>query len=55
MKTRDERIDRMLGYVGLFIIGVLGWTADRLAELRAPQPGAVSRPSTSLAIRKVNV
>ena len=47
MKTRDEHIDRMLGYLGLFIIGALGWTSDRLAELRAASPGVASRPTTS--------
>jgi hypothetical protein len=40
MKTRDEYIDRMLGYLGLFIIGALGWTADRLGDLRAAWPGS---------------
>ena len=44
MKTRDEHIDRVLGYLGLFIIGALGWTCDRLAELRAARPAAEPRP-----------
>jgi hypothetical protein len=47
MKTRDERIDRMLGYVGLFIIGALGWTSDRLAELGAARLGVVPRLKNS--------
>jgi hypothetical protein len=47
MKTRDERIDRMLGYLGLFIIGALGWTSDRLAELRAARPAVAPRLKTS--------
>jgi hypothetical protein len=34
MKSQDEHIDRMLGYLGLFIVGALGWTSDRLGELR---------------------
>jgi hypothetical protein len=46
MKTRDEQIDRMLGYLGLFIIGALGWASDRLGELRAAWPAAAPRPRT---------
>ena len=44
MKTRDEHVDRLLGYLGLFIIGALGWASDRLGELRAARPAAEPRP-----------
>jgi hypothetical protein len=50
MKTRDERIDHMLGYLGLFIIGALGWTADRVGELRAAWNRVAPRPTTSRTI-----
>ena len=50
MKTRDEHIDRVLGYLGLFIIGALGWAADRLGELRAAWPAVAPRPRTSRTI-----
>ena len=52
MKTRDEYIDRMLGYLGLFIIGALGWTADRLGNLRAAWLEPAPRPKTSPAIER---
>jgi DNA-binding beta-propeller fold protein YncE len=32
--TWTGRIDRARGYLGLFLVGVLGWTADRLAGVR---------------------
>ena len=47
MKTRDENIDRVLGYLGLFIIGALGWACDRLGKLRAARPAAEPRPRIS--------
>lgn len=50
MKTFDQHIDRALGYLGLFIIGVLGWTADRLGELRTAWPGPASRSKASPTI-----
>jgi hypothetical protein len=50
MKTRDEHIDRMLGYLGLFIIGLLGWTCDRLRNLHAAWRGPALRPKASHAI-----
>lgn len=49
MKTWDERVDRILGYVGLFIIGVLGWTADHFGDRRA-----ASRPRPTPAMQKVD-
>lgn len=54
MKTREERIDRMLGYLGLFLIGALGWTSDRLGELRTVRPRMAPRPSTSHPVGRVN-
>jgi len=50
MKTRDEHIDRILGYLGLFIIGALGWTADRLGEVPAARPAP--RPKTAHGISR---
>jgi hypothetical protein len=35
MATNHQRIDRLLGYLGLFLIGLIGWTCDRLADVRA--------------------
>jgi hypothetical protein len=29
--------ERMLGYVGLFLIGLIGWWADRCGESRQPE------------------
>lgn len=52
MKTRDEYIDRMLGYLGLFIIGALGWTSDRITVLRGAWPGLAPRPKTSPGIER---
>jgi hypothetical protein len=38
MDTRAHRVDRILGYLGLLLIGTLGWAADRLlVGLPAPQ------------------
>jgi hypothetical protein len=55
MKSRDEHIDRMLCYLGLFIIGALGWTADRLSAVRAAWPTATRRPDSPRTIRTVKV
>jgi hypothetical protein len=55
MKTRDEQIDRMLGYLGLFIIGALGWASDRLGELRAAWPAAAPRPRTPPTMGRAKV
>jgi hypothetical protein len=52
MNTRDERIDRMLGYLGLFIIGALGWASDRLGELRGALPAAAPRRRTPRTIER---
>ena len=50
MKTFDKHIDRMLGYLGLFIIGALGWTADRFGELRTAWAGQAPRSNVSHTI-----
>jgi len=31
-----SRIDRLLGYLGLFLIGLIGWVCDRLPAHSAP-------------------
>ena len=50
MKTRDGHADRMLGYLGLFIIGALGWVSDRLGQSRPAWPAVAPRPTTSRGI-----
>ena len=35
MKTRTDyslRLDTLLGWVGLLLIGIIGWTCDRFAS-----------------------
>jgi hypothetical protein len=54
MKSQDEHIDRMLGYLGLFIIGALGWTSDRVCELRAAWTGVAPRSNISDTIGRAN-
>ena len=45
MDTTVKRGDRVLGYLGLLLIGALGWVADRLpAGPAAPQAVTHSRP-----------
>jgi hypothetical protein len=45
MGTSVKRVDRVLGYLGLLLIGALGWVADRLpAGPAAPQAATHSRP-----------
>ena len=36
MATKAQGVDRVLGYLGLLLIGALGWAADRL-QVGAPQ------------------
>jgi hypothetical protein len=36
MGTRAQQVDRVLGYLGLLLIGALGWAADRLRVVGAP-------------------
>jgi hypothetical protein len=38
MKTLSRITDRALGHLGLFLIGAISWTADRLGT-SAPEPG----------------
>lgn len=44
---REAVIDRVLGYTGLFVIGVMAWTCDRLG-VKAQAP-AVRPAMRSLA------
>jgi hypothetical protein len=44
MKSRvNAHIDRSLGYLGLFLIGLIGWVYDRLAR-PATRGQATSQP-----------
>jgi len=43
MGTRAQRVDRVLGYLGLLLIGALGWAAD---HLRVGAPAAQQTPHT---------
>ena len=36
MGTRAQGVDRVLGYLGLLLVGALGWAADRL-RIVAPE------------------
>jgi hypothetical protein len=42
MKTLSSITDRALGYLGLFLIGAISWTADRLGA-SGLQPGVPTR------------
>jgi hypothetical protein len=42
MKTLSRITDRALGHLGLFLIGAISWTADRLST-NALQPGSPAR------------
>jgi len=35
-------VDRLLGYLGLFLIGVIGWSCDTLAALRTAKPSGAA-------------
>ena len=52
MDTGSPQIDRMLGYLGLFVIGALGWVSDRLGQSPAARPAVAPRPRTSPAMGK---
>jgi hypothetical protein len=51
MTRWNGRVDRGLGHLGLFLIGVISWLADRVGPTRAAapadggriQPGSVAR------------
>ena len=46
-------IDRGLGYLGLFLIGLIGWVCDRLPADRAPQrPRPTGERERAGALRK---
>jgi hypothetical protein len=42
MKTLSRITDRALGHLGLFLIGAISWTADRLST-SGPEPGFRTR------------
>jgi hypothetical protein len=42
MKALSRITDRTLGYLGLFLIGAISWTADRLSPSGA-EPGIPTR------------
>jgi hypothetical protein len=42
MKAPSRITDRTLGYLGLFLIGAISWTADRLGT-SGRQPGVPTR------------
>ena len=44
MGTRAQRVDRVLGYLGLLLIGALGWAADRLQVALPAQPRTPHTP-----------
>jgi hypothetical protein len=39
-------IDRALGYLGLFLIGLIGWVCDRRAPSPSKPPRLVARSTT---------
>jgi hypothetical protein len=50
MHNGERRIDRLLGYLGLLLIGALGWAADHVRlGLTAPERTANPHPHTAHA------
>jgi hypothetical protein len=48
MKSRIKaHIDRALGYMGLFLIGLLGWVCDRRGPSRSRPPRLVVQSTPS--------
>jgi hypothetical protein len=43
MRTVERMADRCLGHLGLFLIGVMGWVADRMEPAPQPAPRARTR------------
>ena len=43
MGTFERIVDTGLGYLGLFLIGAVSWTADRLPLAGRPEPGVPTR------------
>ena len=52
MDTGSPQIDRILGYLGLFVIGALGWVSDRLGPSRTVWPALPPRGEPSPAMRE---
>jgi hypothetical protein len=40
----NQGIDLLLGYLGLFLIGLIGWACDHLAATRTPERPLQPRP-----------
>jgi hypothetical protein len=51
MRSDPRRLDRVLGYLGLLLIGTLGWIADRIRVGPAAPEGA-THPYTARATRR---
>ena len=51
MKALNKITDRTLGYLGLFLIGAISWTADRLGA-SGLQPGNPTRVVPLLSARR---
>jgi hypothetical protein len=51
MDTRAQRVDRVMGYLGLLLIGVLGWTAGRLGVASAAPREATHLPPVTASRR----
>jgi hypothetical protein len=50
MHNGERRVDRLLGYLGLLLIGALGWAADHVRlGLTAPERTANPHPHTAHA------
>jgi hypothetical protein len=43
MATWSGRIDRLLGWLGLLLVGVLGWAADHARPRPVPAAGRAAR------------
>jgi hypothetical protein len=43
MGTIERVADRCMGYLGLFLIGAIGWMADRMGPVPQPAPRARAR------------
>jgi hypothetical protein len=50
MTNRGGKVDRGMGYLGLFLIGTLSWLADRLSASRVPMSAAERWPESQRAV-----
>jgi hypothetical protein len=53
MTKWERRLDRGLGYLGLFLIGSISWLADHLRGGRAPEATGGSRPERRVLARRM--